>query len=290
VLATGVRLDVADFSGDERVAQVAREHMNLGPSIVVPLGGPSHVRGVLTAGRRRGARPLSPAAVDMLASFADQAAIALELAEHRARAERLAVFEDRDRIARDLHDLVIQRLYATGMSLQGTVPLVAAPEVADRINRSVDALDETIREIRTAIFALQTRPEPGQVSLRARVLGIADEITGPLGFAPSLQLDGNLDEAVPEDAAEHMLSALREALSNVARHAGASRVDVTVRAAADLVLTVRDDGSGISDTGRRSGLSNLEQRAAKLGGSLSVQRAMHGGTELSWRVPLRAAS
>jgi signal transduction histidine kinase len=290
VLATAARLDVADFSGDERVAQVAREHMHLGPSIVVPLGGPANVRGVLTAGRRRGARPLSPAAADMLASFAAQAAIALELAEHRDQAERLAVFKDRDRIARDLHDLVIQRLYATGMSLQGTVPLIAAPDVADRINQSVDALDETIREIRTAIFALQTRRNAGPIGLRARVLGIADEMTGLLGFAPSLQLGGNLDDAVPADVAEQMLSALREALSNTARHAGASRVDVTVRAADDLVLTVSDDGSGIKNTSRRSGLSNLEERAAKLGGSLSVRPAAAGGTELSWRVPLRAAS
>jgi signal transduction histidine kinase len=289
VLTSGTRVDVADFSSDERVAAVAREHMPLGPAIIVPLGGPGNVRGVLTAGRHPGSMPLPPAATDMLDAFAAQAAIALELAEHRAQAERLVVFEDRDRIARDLHDLVIQRLYATGMSLQGTVPLITVPEVADRVNRSVDALDETIREIRTAIFALQARQDTGPVSLRARVLGVADEMTGLLGFAPSLQLDGNLDRAVPEDVAEHMLGALREALSNAARHAGASRVDVTVRAATDLVLTVRDNGSGIGGTTRRSGLSNLARRADKLGGSLSVEPVKDGGTELVWRVPLPTA-
>jgi signal transduction histidine kinase len=289
VLTSGTRVDVADFSSDERVAAVAREHMPLGPAIIVPLGGPGNVRGVLTAGRHPGSMPLPPAATDMLDAFAAQAAIALELAEHRAQAERLVVFEDRDRIARDLHDLVIQRLYATGMSLQGTVPLITVPEVADRVNRSVDALDETIREIRTAIFALQARQDTGPVSLRARVLGVADEMTGLLGFAPSLQLDGNLDRAVPEDVAEHMLGALREALSNAARHAGASRVDVTVRAATDLVLTVRDNGSGIGGTTRRSGLSNLARRADKLGGSLSVEPVKQGGTELVWRVPLPTA-
>ncbi len=286
VLSSGTRLDLADFSSDQRADAVARQHMNLGPAVVVPLGGPGNVRGVLTAGRRPGSAPLAPAAVGMLDAFAAQAAIALELAEHRAQAERLAVFEDRDRIARDLHDLVIQRLYATGMSLQGSIPLITLPEAADRVTRSVDALDETIREIRTAIFGLQSRPDGGAESLRARVLGIADEMTGLLGFAPSLQLDGNLDGGVPEDAAEQMLGALREALSNAARHAGASQVDVRVRAATDLVLTVRDNGSGIKNTTRRSGLSNLEQRASKLGGSLTVERAEAGGTELVWRVPL----
>jgi signal transduction histidine kinase len=185
---------------------------------------------------------------------------------------------------------VIQRLYATGMSLQGTMPLIAAPEVSGRISRSVDALDETIKDIRSAIFALQTRQDTAPPSLRARILDVADEMTSVLGFAPALQLDGNLDAAVPADVAEHMLGALREALSNAARHASASRVQVSIRAATDLVLTVRDNGSGIKDTGRRSGLANLEQRAGKLGGSLSVEPAEQGGTELSWRVPLAAAS
>jgi signal transduction histidine kinase len=112
---------------------------------------------VLTAGRQPGALPLSPAAADMLVTFASQAGIALELAEHRRQAERVAVFEDRDRIARDLHDLVIQRLYATGMSLQGTMPMIASVEAGQRVSSAVDALDETIREIRSSIFALQAR-------------------------------------------------------------------------------------------------------------------------------------
>jgi signal transduction histidine kinase len=232
--------------------------------------------------------PLPPAAAEMLATFAAQAAIALELADHRKQAERVAVFEDRDRIARDLHDLVIQRLYATGMSLQGTVPLIVAPEAADRVNRAVDELDETIREIRSSIFALQSHQDllPG---LRARILGIAEEMTALLGFPPALQLDGRLDEDVPEDFGEHLLSALREGLSNAARHAGASEVRVTVRTGADLVLTVADNGSGIGTVSRRSGLRNLEQRAAKLGGEMRLRAAAGGGTELCWRVPLEPA-
>jgi signal transduction histidine kinase len=289
VLTSGQRMSVDDFSSDDRVAAIAREHMDLGPAIVVPLGGEGNVRGVLTAGRRPGSMPLPAAATEMLATFATQAGIALELAEHRKQAEQVLVFEDRDRIARDLHDLVIQRLYATGMSLQGTLPLIAAPEASDRVSRAVDALDETIREIRSSIFALQARHEvkPG---LRARILAIADEMTGLLGFPPTLQLDGRLDDDVPEDVSEHMLGALREALSNAARHARASKVDVTVRAGGELSLTVRDNGAGIQDVTRSSGLSNLEQRAAKLGGALRIEPASGGGTELDWRVPLRPGS
>jgi signal transduction histidine kinase len=290
VLATGDLLSFDDFRNDERVADAARQHMNLGPAVVLPLGAPGNVRGVLTAGRTPGSMPLPAAGVEMLVTFAIQAAIALELAEHREQAERVAVFEDRDRIARDLHDLVIQRLYATGMSLQGTMSLISAPDAADRVSRAVDALDETIREIRSSIFALQARPEGQVPGLRARVLAVADEMTPMLGFPPTLQLDGRLDDDVPQDVAEQLLSAVREALSNVARHAGASRVEVSVRAADDLSLVVADDGSGLRDVTRRSGLANLEERAAQLGGSMHVDSVPGGGTTVSWRIPLGPAA
>jgi signal transduction histidine kinase len=290
VLATGDLLSFDDFRNDERVADAARQHMNLGPAVVLPLGAPGNVRGVLTAGRTPGSMPLPAAGVEMLVTFAIQAAIALELAEHREQAERVAVFEDRDRIARDLHDLVIQRLYATGMSLQGTMSLISAPDAADRVSRAVDALDETIREIRSSIFALQARPEGQVPGLRARVLAVADEMTPMLGFPPTLQLDGRLDDDVPQDVAEQLLSAVREALSNVARHAGASRVEVSVRAADDLSLVVADDGSGLKGVTRRSGLANLEERAAQLGGSMHVDSVPGGGTTVSWRIPLGPAA
>jgi len=290
VLLNGEIMRLDDFCHDDRVALVAREHMNLGPAILVPLGEAGNVRGVLTAGRRPGAMPLPPAAADMLVTFAIQAGIALELAEHRRQAERVAVFEDRDRIARDLHDLVIQRLYATGMSLQGAVGLIGTPEVAQRVSVAVDALDETIREIRSSIFALQTRQPERPAGLRSRILQVADEMTGPLGFPPVLELEGRLDDEVPEDVGEHLLGALREALSNAARHSGASKIEVRVHAQGELALTVRDNGCGIKPGGRRSGLSNLEQRAVKLGGTFRVEPAAGGGTELDWRVPLPVAA
>jgi signal transduction histidine kinase len=196
------------------------------------------------------------------------------------------VLQDRERIARDLHDLVIQRLYATGMSLQAAMPLISRPEVADRVSRAVDALDDTIGDIRSAIFALQTRHDIKQASLREQVLQIIDEMTGPVGFAPSLSLTGDLSERVPDDIAANMLVALRESLSNAARHAEASRIDIILDVGSDLVLVVRDNGVGLRDVTRRSGLANLAERAEQLGGTLKVGAADGSGTELHWQVPL----
>ena len=286
VMASGKPLTLADFRTDPRVAQVAREHMALGPAVLVPLGPAGDVRGVLTAGRNQGALPLPPPAVDMLITFAAQAGIGIELAEHRKDSQRLALLEDRDRIARDLHDVVIQRLFATGMSLQGATALMPDSEAAHRVEQAVDALDETIRDIRSAIFALQSRGGTGLPGVRGRILGVVEEMTDSLGFAPGLRMGGQLDREVPEDTAQQMLTALREALANTAKHARATRVDVTVETGADLVLTVRDNGVGLSGTGRRSGLANLAERAAELGGTLRTVTGESGGTELEWRVPL----
>jgi signal transduction histidine kinase len=290
VMASGKPLAIEDFSSDERVAPVTREHLRLGPAVLVPLGAPGNVRGVLTAGRGRGALPLSPPAVEMLITFAAQAGIGLELAEHRRDVQRMALFEDRDRIARDLHDLVIQRLFATGMSLQGSAGLIADAGAADRVRQAVDALDETIKDIRSAIFTLQSRPQSDRPGVRTRILAVVEEMTPLLGFAPLVRMEERLDALVPGEIAEHMLAALREGLSNAARHAGASRVTVTVTAGSELKLLVTDDGSGIKETGRRSGLGNLTNRAAELGGTLRLEAAEGGGTELEWRVPLPGGS
>ena len=290
VLGSGKPLILDDFGSDERAAPAARESLQLGPAVVVPLGAHGNVRGILTAGRRPGSMPLAPPAVEMLVSFAAQASVGLELADHRQDAERFAVFEDRDRIARDLHDLVIQRLYATGMSLEGLVARMGESEPALRVSSAVDALDETIKEIRSAIFSLHARPEEPGPGLRARILVVTDEATVALGFAPALRMSGRLDEQVPADVAEHLLSALREALSNAARHASASRVEVTVEASQELILVVRDNGAGMKQPKRRSGLANLAERAGLLGGTLRTGPAEGGGTELEWRVPLQAQS
>jgi len=285
VMLSGEPVTVEDFGHDQRVAGAAREHLPLGPAILFPLGEPGDVRGVFTVGREPGAMPLPPQAIEMISTFAAQAAIGLELAEHRSDAERLAILQDRDRIARDLHDLVIQRLYATGMSLQGAMPLLTRPEAAGRVSSAVDALDETIREIRSAIFSLQARGDSRPRGLRAQVLEVVDEMSVPLGFAPSLRLVGPLDETVPSEVGEHLLGALREGLSNAARHAHSSKVDVTVQADSELVLRVHDNGTGMGTSTRRSGLANLAERAAELDGKLEIT-STSDGTQLDWRVPL----
>ena len=171
VLASGEPVTSADFAADERVAAAARGAMSqIGPAVLFPLGVPGNVRGVLTVGRLHGAAPFPQALADVVASFAAQAGVALELDTSRAEAERLSLYEDRDRIARDLHDLVIQRLYATGMSLEGTMPMITRPEVASRITNAVDAMDETIKEIRATIFALQARDTADEPDVRGDIV------------------------------------------------------------------------------------------------------------------------
>jgi signal transduction histidine kinase len=293
VLATGERVASADFAADERASQAARGAMtHIGPAVLFPLGVPGNVRGVLTVGRRHGAAAFPQAHVDVAASFAAQAGVALELAATRAEAERVLLYEDRDRIARDLHDLVIQRLFATGMSLEGTMSLITRPEVASRITNAVDAMDETIKDIRATIFALQAPDPAGQPDLRGDIVALVEETTPMLGFAPSLRLGAGLAAPVRLELAEQVLAAVREALSNAARHAGASQVDVTVDVDPDGILAVQvtDDGTGIPADVHRSGLRNLARRAEKLGGELRLRPAHPGaappGTRLEWRVPL----
>jgi len=293
VLASGEPVVTADFAHDERVALAARRAIgHIGPAIVFPLGAPGNVRGVLTVGRVHGAAAFPRTLLDVVAAFAAQAGVAVELADRRAEAEQLSLYEDRDRIARDLHDQVIQRLYATGMSLEGAMPMVTRPEVASRLTNAVDAMDETIRDIRATIFALQARNLPDRPDLRGDILALVDEMTPLLGYAPSLRLGSGLNNAISPDTAEQLLAALREAVSNAARHAQASHVDVTVDVAADgmLALEVTDNGVGITDDKKRSGLRNLARRAEKLGGELRLSAAdsaaTRPGTRLEWRVPL----
>jgi signal transduction histidine kinase len=290
VLESGQSETVSDFAADERAAAVARAAMShIGPAVVFPLGGPGNVRGVFTIGRRHGAAPFPQTAVEVAASFAAQAAIALELADRRRDAEQLRVFEDRDRIARDLHDQVIQRLYAAGMSLQGTAPMAADPAVRKRMEHVVDEMDQAIVDIRTAIFSLHSRRQHAGAGFRGRIVAVADDMVPMLGFAPTLRLGSGLDDDVPAAPAEHLLTVLREALSNAARHASASQVEVRVEAGDDLILRVTDNGTGIKPSTRRSGLANMEDRARLVGGTLSVgpaDVATGTGTLLEWRVPL----
>jgi signal transduction histidine kinase len=286
VMTSGRRLAVADFGTDRRAVWPQRWKAVLGPGVAMPLGVPGDVHGVMVTARRAGSQPLAPAAVEMVTTFAVQAGIGLKLAEHRRDAQRIALLADRDRIARDLHDLVIQRLFATGMSLEGSMPLMPEGEAADRVRRAVDELDGTIRDIRSAIYTLHARDEAGRAGLHARILAVVQEMTAALGFAPWLRIDGELDPRVTDEMADDILAVLREGLSNAARHAGASQVDVVVSANRDLTVVIEDDGAGLPDGRPWSGLANLTGRAAKLGGGLLVEPAADGGTRLEWRAPL----
>jgi signal transduction histidine kinase len=284
-----------DAASDDGAPFAGRPLRTLGPLAALPLGGPGRTVGVLTVGRRSGAPPFPRVVVEALGAFADQAALAIELAERRRDAERLAVVRDRDRIARDLHDLAIQRLYATGLSLQAVGRRLqdrdGAETDAERVTRAVDDLDETISLIRTTIRGLQTPPgEARRVGLRARLIAEVEAAARTLGFPPAVRLDGAIDTLVPPAVADHLVAVLRETLSNVARHAGANRTDVTLSVHDDVVMTVSDDGTGIADGTPLSGLANLECRATELGGTFQVgpasDDAARPGTVVRWRVPL----
>ncbi|MGY1454825.1 GAF domain-containing protein [Streptomyces sp. SS8] len=291
-LAAGEAVTSADIAGDPRVSAGAQRWKGMGPAVAVPMGAGDGVRGVLLLARRERRAPFTETETAPLASFSGQAAVAMELAERRRAAEQVALLEDRDRIARDLHDLAIQRLFATGMTLQSAVRFVQHQEASERLLRAVDDLDETIKIIRSTIFGLRSHGDgrSRQQGLRVRVARLVEEAVGNLGFTPALRMEGLVDTDVPPAVAEHVVAVLAEALSNVARHARAAVAEVSlVVAGGSLTATVADDGVGIPEGGRRSGLVNLAERAEKLGGELLVERPPAGGSRLVWRVPLDGA-
>ncbi|MGW1225002.1 GAF domain-containing protein [Streptomyces sp. NPDC002530] len=281
---------VADVEADARITQQPERWQGFGPAVAVTIGTKEKLSGVLVLARHRGRPVFTGAEVTALPSFAGQAALALELADRRRDAEQMSLLEDRDRIARDLHDLAIQRLFATGMTLQSARPFVEHPEGAERLNRAIDDLDATIKIIRSTIFGLREHETAGgPPKLRSRVLRAVDDARRPLGFAPAVRMEGLIDTEVAEEVADHVVAVIGEALSNVARHARATQVEAAVVADAGmLTVTVTDDGVGLPEGIRRSGLRNLAERAERLGGGLSVSRRPqpHGGTVLEWRVPL----
>ncbi|MFF9075460.1 GAF domain-containing protein [Streptomyces sp. NPDC014735] len=276
----------------------------LGPVVAVPLRLGGGAMGALRLGRPVGRPPFDDTEVALVSGFADQAAIALELARGRAESEELAVMHDRDRIARDLHDLAIQRLFATGMTLQSTTRAIAdRPDAAERVSRAVDDLDTTIRIIRSTIFDLRTAGGSGHSGLRHRMAETARTAARALGFRPSVRIDGPVDTTVPDELAEHVVAVAAEAVSNASRHAGASRIDIVLSADDAVTLTVTDDGIGVPDVHttvpgagaaaggdgqpvRRGGLANMRTRAELCGGTLGVERPAEGGTRVVWRAPL----
>ncbi|MFF9757309.1 GAF domain-containing protein [Streptomyces sp. NPDC014344] len=279
----------ADIAHDERVLRGPQTFTGLGPAAAVPIGGEHGVRGILLLVRAVGRPVFTDKEIEPLRGFAAQAAVAMELAERRQDAEQIAVLEERDRIARDLHDLAIQRLFATGMTLQSAGRFIEHEGASERVLRAVDDLDETIKIIRSTIFGLRSREPAGGAGagLRARVVRLVGEAAPLLGFAPSVRMEGLIDTHVSKEAADHLVAVLSEALTNVARHARAGHVQVALETdGREVRLTVADDGVGLPPGGRRSGLRNMAERAEQLGGSFDVSDTPGGGTTLVWRVPV----
>jgi two-component system, NarL family, sensor histidine kinase DevS len=289
VYRSGEPIASEELSADPRAEGGSAAQVELGPAFFVPLGSGKDIRGVLHVARVPGGEPYTDAVLEMISGFAGQAAVALQVAEHRSNAERLTVFNDRDRIARDLHDLVIQRLFASGLSLQATLGRLAdRPATADRIQRVVDDLDDTIKVIRATIYSLSQRDRADRTGLRARLFAEVDRAAESLGFTPTLRMTGLLDTLVPQDLVDHLLAVRREALSNATRHAHAGSVEVDAEVTdAWLSLRVTDNGRGIGPgVTRRSGLENLRSRADLLGGTFAVSEDRPSGTIVQWKVPL----
>jgi signal transduction histidine kinase len=235
---------------------------------------------------------------ELVVALAGAAGVAIENARLHARVGEMAMLEDRERIAQDLHDTVIQRLFATGLALQGAARLAQRPEVVERIERAVDDLDLTVKHIRTAIFGLE-RARPQSEGVRRRVLALTAEAAGSLGFEPRVLFDGPVDAAVADELANDLVATLREALANVAKHARASSVEVSLRASDDaVVLEVSDDGRGLAAAADVEdvyasgghGLGNMAKRAERWAGSCTVTDGPGpgaGGTVVTWRVPRR---
>ncbi len=277
-----------DIEHDPRITTGPPRWAGLGPAVAVPMITGERVHGVLLLARLRGRAPFTEPETAPLLTFARQGALAMEMADQRRSAEQLALLKDHERIARDLHDLAIQRLFATGMTLQSALRFVDHPEASERLYRAVDDLDETIKIIRSTIFGLRAHGTGRAAQgLRSRAVTTVEQAARTLGFTPALRMQGLLDTEVPAELADHALAALGEALSNVARHAHAGAVDVSLIVGGRmLTLSVEDNGVGMPAGARRSGLHNLGERAGSLGGEMTVERPAEGGTRLVWRVPL----
>ncbi|WP_329045794.1 GAF domain-containing sensor histidine kinase [Amycolatopsis sp. NBC_01488] len=260
--------------------------VDLGPALAVRLrSGSRSGSAVLLAIRAPGAPRFDEHELQIVSAFADQAALALRDAESQAARRELDVVVDRDRIARDLHDQVIQRLFAVGLGIQGTRRRTGSPALTARLTQHIDQLQDVIEEIRGAIFDLHAQPEAGR-GLRARLQNTITETTADSAIRTTVRLSGSFDR-VPAGLAEHAEAVVREAVSNVLRHARAAELAVTVSVDGDLVVEVSDTGIGIPEAVARSGLRNLERRAAEAGGSFRVESPAGGGTRLMWTVPVR---
>jgi signal transduction histidine kinase len=291
VLRTGEPELVSGAEDAEKGRVFLRGFIPAGPVMVLPLSGRDDARGTLVVARLADRPRFRAADLETATTFANHAALALELADARRAAQRMAIFEERDRIARDLHDHVIQQLFAAGMSLQGIgLGLGDRPE-ARRVDQVVDSLDTAIKQIRASIFQLRDHLGPQGLGIRAAVLEVVSDVAAGLPSEPDVRFSGPVDTVVDAALAGDVLAVVREALTNISRHADAHEVEVGLTVTSTLLeLRVADDGRGIGTATRRSGLENLRQRAERRGGTFVVEELRPGvGTVVRWQVPVEVS-
>ena len=255
------------------------------PAIVMPLCAEDRVVGVIAIARGADQTPFDDSYLDVVSDFATHAAIALALASAREDARQLTLVAERERIAHDLHDHVIQRLFAAGMDLQGTLARARSPEIVDRLNRTLDDLQTIIEEIRTTIFQLKS-PLGRTTDFRQRIQRVVADLTENRDIVTTTRIHGPTT-AVGGELAEHAEAVTAEAVSNALRHSGASRLTVEVQVGDMFVLDIIDNGCGIpADNDRNSGLANMKYRAEQLGGACEISNPPEGGTRVHWAAPL----
>ena len=286
--ATGrsVTLTRPPLQGADAAPGSAGQWSQLGPTLIAALGPAGDGQGVILLSRAAASTGYSLTDVEMSAVFGTQVSLALELASvHRMREEQ-AVLGDRDRIARDLHDLVIQRLFAAGLSIQSLRRFTNDSVALDRINAVTTELDDTIRELRDTIYSLRGMAQDTG-TLSSRILTVIKEGAASLSYAPRIRLSGPIDAPLADALSSSLLAVISEGLSNAARHSQASAIDISVDADTDRIkLVIADNGCGFSKPIRRSGLDNLKERAALLGGKFSVRSVPGEGTRLRWSAPV----
>lgn len=259
-----------------------------GPTMAIPLLTSDGARGALSVTRYRHRQRFTDFDLEVAASFAAQATLALELSDAQQNKARVSLLEDRERIARDLHDHVVQRLFAAGLTLQGVSVALGPGDMAQRVQDQVEEIDSTIRQIRTSIFALRSdRQNEARPGLRAQVLRIAESQMSSHSGTPGVTFRGPVDTVVPRDMHADVLAVVREGLSNAGRHAKADRIDVTLSASAhQLTVEVSDDGVGMSREVTFSGLTNLRERAETHHGTCTIEAREPRGTKMVWAVPI----
>jgi signal transduction histidine kinase len=287
VMITGRAVALQDLSTNDRADGALVAVGGFGAAMYLPLIARGRRLGALAVAREKGRPPFDGDNLHLAEAFAAQAALALDYGDAQAERRRAAVYDERERIGHDMHDLVIQRLFATGLTLEAVSGRVGDPGARQRLHDAVDEIDAAIGDLRSSIFGLHARRD-GMGSLIRQVEEICAAVSGVLGFAPDCQIDPAVDTVVSDELAPDLLAVVRETLTNVSRHAAASHVELRLSVDNDTVrLEVSDDGRGIASTGRRSGIANMRARAERLNGVMDVGRAPTGGTYVSWTVPIQ---